>query len=329
MSTKTPVLLLTTLFGWAAGLFAQTGLKGEYFTGTDFTTKVLTRIDSKIDFVWYRTAPAPGLDPEVYSIRWTGKINTPETGNYLFRANVDDGIRVWVNNRLVIDAWGLHDTGQFRGEIALTGGREYNFQVEYFNAMLEGEVQVFWQLPSEAPVFGGLLGYNDKLIEARFFTQPPAPPTAAITPPATPAKPVTKPATKPATKPVAKPVTKTANIARDTLAKYLPENVLFVKSQSVILPESKPALDNLAAFLLRNPRYNLLIEGHTDRIGNAEKNLQLSQDRAAKVAAHLIEKGVNSSRITTKGYGDTRPLVVEAPNVPNARNRRVAFTILE
>ncbi len=324
MTTK--ALLLVTLCGLCLSLHAQQGLQGEYFSGQNFDQKVFTRTDAQINFVWNRgVAPAAGMDPSLFSVRWTGKIQTPESGKYLFRAKVDDGIRVMIDGKTVINAWGMHDSERFVGEIELKAGQQYNLQVEYFNALLEGEVQLFWQLPSEAPTFKGLFGYNDHLIDGRFYYLPtPAPKPIAVSSP----KPAQAPAKKPLPKPKP-PALKPANVAKDTLEKYLPKNILFVKSKSVILAESEPELDRLAGFLLRNPKYRLSIEGHTDHIGNAAKNLLLSEQRAQTVATYLTQKGIAAQRITTKGYGDSRPLVREAEGVANEKNRRVEFFILE
>ena len=316
---------------------AQQGLLGEYYNGQNFEHKVFTRTDAQINFVWDGDAsPVPGVDPNVFSVRWTGKIKTPEAGTYVFLAHVDDGIRVKVDGQLIINAWGLHDSEKVNGRIRLEANRQYDLVVEYFNAIREGEIQVYWQLPSEAPTFGGAFGYNDHLIDKRFFVTS-GQPTTTTTPPKTnqtvtakPVKtPVKKPTPPPPAKPVIKPVVKPAPIAKDTLEKYIPKNILFVKSKSEMLPESTPELDRLAGFLVRNPPYRLTVDGHTDHIGNSAKNLELSEQRAQTVAHYLTEKGVAATRITAKGYGDTRPLVREPEGTPNAKNRRVEFTIQE
>ncbi|MBC7775914.1 MAG: OmpA family protein [Phycisphaerae bacterium] len=325
MDSKSLFLFIISLLSLSSNVHAQQGLLAEYFNGKNFDQKVLTRTDAQINFVWDNVAPAPGLDPHVFSVRWTGKIKSPETGTYLFRAHVDDGIRVMVDGKKVINAWGMHDSERFVGEIYLKAGQQYSLQVEYFNALFEGEIQLFWQLPSEAPVFQGLLGYNDHLIDSRFFSLPVSPPKP-ITPTST--KPVIPTAKQPVAKQLPTPL-KPAKIAKDTLEKYLPKNILFVKSKSIMLPESEPELDRLAGFLLRNPKYGLAIEGHTDHIGDAAKNLLLSEQRAQTVAIYLTQKGIAAQRITTKGYGDTRPLVREQAGVPNEKNRRVEFLIQE
>lgn len=335
MNTKPIYLFIVLICGFLVTARAQQGLLGEYYNGENFEQKVLTRTDAQINFVWNNVPPAPGVDPNVFSVRWTGKIQTPETGTYLFRAHVDDGIRVRVNGQLVINAWGLHDSERVGGRIYLEAGRQYDLQVEYFNAIREGEIQVYWQLPSATPAFGGAMGYNDKLIDRRFFSLP-ARPVASTSPakprPVTPATPARTPPKKPVARPVVpaqKPVIKPTPIAKDTLEKYIPKNILFVVSKSVMLPESEPELDRLAGFLVRNPKYRLIIDGHTDRVGNAAKNLLLSEERAQTVAAYLTKKGVAAQRIAAQGYGDMQPLVKEAKDVPNARNRRVEFRIQE
>ena len=304
-------------------LQAQSGLVGEYFDGKNFEKKVMTRTDAQINFVWNNVAPAPGIDAHVFSVRWTGKIQTPETGSYLFRAHVDDGIRVKMNGQMVIDAWGLHDSERISGQIYLEANRQYDLTVEYFNALFEGEIQLYWQLPSEKPVFGGLLGYNDHLIYKRFFTLPTLPADVVTPPKSTQKSPPKK------TAQVKKVEAKPAPVAKDTLEKYLPKNVLFVKSKSTMLPESEPELDRLAGFLLRNPKYRLSIAGHTDHVGDPGKNMILSEERAQTVATYLTQKGIVAQRITAKGYGDTRPLVRDAAGQPNEKNRRVEFEIRE
>ena len=330
MTIKT--FLLAATCGLLTHAHAQTGLKGEYFSGQNFEQHVHTRIDPQINFIWDNVPPMNGLDPHVFSIRWTGSIIAPETGIYRFSAHVDDGIRVYVAGKRVLDAWELHDSEQFSGEIQLNAGSQYALKVEYFNAMFEGEIQLRWQLPSEAPVFGGLLGYNDHAVESRYLIAPTEqenikPKPAIVKPP------VSKPVApqKNTTKPTAeKPVKKVpAAIAADTLEKYIPKNILFVKSKSTMLPASTLELDNLAGYLMRNPNYSLLVEGHTDQVGNASKNQILSEERAQAVANYLSAKGIAAARVSAVGYGDTRPLVREPDGVLNPKNRRVAFLIQE
>ena len=116
-------------------------------------------------------------------------------------------------------------------------------------------------------------------------------------------------------------------IHKDTLEKYVPSNVHFKQSKSVILEDSKADLDKLADFLLRNPAIRVHIEGHTDIIGDPALNLKLSEERALTVARYLTNKGIESTRIKSKGFGSTKPLVIENTDFGHAQNRRVVFIL--
>ena len=95
--------------------------------------------------------------------------------------------------------------------------------------------------------------------------------------------------------------------------------VLFKLATPELLPEAYPALDQLAAELKTRPELKIQVAGHTDRVGEAQKNQVLSEQRAEAVKAYLVKAGIAAGRISTTGYGDQRPLYPS----PNARNRRV------
>jgi OOP family OmpA-OmpF porin len=95
--------------------------------------------------------------------------------------------------------------------------------------------------------------------------------------------------------------------------------VLFRVGTPELLPESSPALNQLAAELKTRPTLRVRVSGHADRVGEPEKNQVLSEQRAEAVKGYLVRAGVAPERISTIGYGDKRPL---HPS-PDARNRRV------
>ena len=103
--------------------------------------------------------------------------------------------------------------------------------------------------------------------------------------------------------------------------------IQFASGKATIMKRSYPILDDVVKVMNENPNYNLSIVGHTDSSGDPEKNLKLSQDRANAVKDYLVMKGIDSSRITTDGKGDTVPVADNETVQGRTLNRRVAFEI--
>lgn len=100
--------------------------------------------------------------------------------------------------------------------------------------------------------------------------------------------------------------------------------VLFETGQAAIRPESAAILAEVGALLKNEPALALEIQGHTDNVGARDANLRLSSERAASVKAHLVATfGVAANRLTTAGFGDTRPVADNATEAGRAQNRRV------
>ncbi|TGE04292.1 OmpA family protein [Hymenobacter fodinae] len=139
----------------------------------------------------------------------------------------------------------------------------------------------------------------------------PARPTPAPAAPATPSRPEV------ARQDTARPLPAPAPVLAPTPV-VLP-TVLFKLGTPELLSEGLPALDQLASELKVRPLLKIRVAGHTDKIGEPEKNQVLSEQRAEAVKAYLVKAGVDAGRISTVGYGDSRPLYPS----PDARNRRV------
>jgi outer membrane protein OmpA-like peptidoglycan-associated protein len=128
---------------------------------------------------------------------------------------------------------------------------------------------------------------------------------------------------------VTKPRQATVTVSRREIV--IRRQINFATDSDVIQASSTPLLVEIADVMLRNPQITRIeIQGHTDNQGNAEHNLDLSQRRADAVRRWLVEQGgVQPSRLESKGYGMTRPLVPNITPANRARNRRVQFIILE
>ena len=106
-------------------------------------------------------------------------------------------------------------------------------------------------------------------------------------------------------------------------------NIFFDMSKAILRSESYVELDKLFVVLQENPGMQIEIDGHTDNVGDAILNMQLSIDRANAVRDYLIKKGIVHTRIITKGFGGTKPVSSNDTEETKKLNRRVEFTILK
>lgn len=117
------------------------------------------------------------------------------------------------------------------------------------------------------------------------------------------------------------------DVLYDALAakgRWVTQGILFATGKADVQPESRPVLKEIAKTLKEHADLKILIEGHTDNVGSSPSNLTLSDARAAAVKAALVSDfGVDGSRITTKGLGDTKPSVPNTTAAGRAQNRRV------
>ncbi|MEZ4978091.1 MAG: DUF5723 family protein [Chitinophagales bacterium] len=106
------------------------------------------------------------------------------------------------------------------------------------------------------------------------------------------------------------------------------KNLEFESGKAIIKKSSYASLETLAKIMVDHKDYLLLIEGHTDNVGNDDSNMKLSQSRADAVKTFLIEKGVNLARINTKAFGETKPIASNDTAEGRQLNRRVELTIV-
>jgi hypothetical protein len=126
------------------------GLKGEYFTNTDLSgNPTIVRTDTGINFAWNSGSPAAGIPANNWSARWTGTLTALKSGEYNFCLYADDGCRLSIDEKNVIDHWRLDGGNEAHiGKIDLRSGQQYHFRVEYFQAGGNDSIQLSWLVPT-------------------------------------------------------------------------------------------------------------------------------------------------------------------------------------
>jgi hypothetical protein len=129
----------------ASDAWKGNGLRGEYFNDITLTSAALTRTDSSINFPWDMAAPDAKVNADGFSVRWTGQVQPRYSDTYTFTALSDDGVRVWIDGRQIMNNWQNQAPTESSGTIALVAGQKYDIKVEYYDGAGGATMQLFWQ----------------------------------------------------------------------------------------------------------------------------------------------------------------------------------------
>jgi hypothetical protein len=161
-----------------------TGLTGQYFTNSSSTytsnanfnptNLVMTRVDPTVDFVWGNNTLPITNSGGYYCVRWTGQVEPLYSETYYFDVNTDDGVKLWVNDQLIVDDWKAQGATDSIGSIALQGGVRYDIKMEYFQQTSSAVAHLYWYSADQ----------SKQIIPSNrlFPTNTPAAPTAITSP---------------------------------------------------------------------------------------------------------------------------------------------------
>lgn len=126
-----------------------TGLSGQYFDNSDLTNAKVSRIDGTIDFAWGSGSPDASIGADTFSARWQGQVEPRFSETYTFATTSDDGVRLWVNGKQVVNNWTNHGATENTGTIALTAGQRYDLKLEYYDSSSGATIKLAWSSPSQ------------------------------------------------------------------------------------------------------------------------------------------------------------------------------------
>ncbi|RPJ25024.1 MAG: hypothetical protein EHM35_15880, partial [Planctomycetaceae bacterium] len=113
----------------------------------DLQAAALRRTDSLVDFDWGDGSPGEGVPADGFSVRWTGSFQLPQDGKYTFYAVSDDGIRLWVDDNLVIDNWTDHGQTENEAQMDLWGRGPHFIRMEYYENTGQSVAKLLWAGP--------------------------------------------------------------------------------------------------------------------------------------------------------------------------------------
>jgi outer membrane protein OmpA-like peptidoglycan-associated protein len=114
----------------------------------------------------------------------------------------------------------------------------------------------------------------------------------------------------------------------DTINLNMPSGITFDTGKAAIKPNFYPVLNDIANVMIKYPETKIEIQGHTDNVGSDADNLKLSELRAQSVTTALINKGVESTRLSPVGYGESKPIATNDTPAGREANRRIEIKII-
>jgi hypothetical protein len=124
------------------------GLRGEYFNNLTLSGPAVTTRTEVVNFDWGSEAPGAFVTADRFSVRWTGTATAPRAGNYVFETRADDGVRLWIDDRLVIDRWlDREATLNASPAITLRANQKVKIRMEYYDNEGYASAQLRWRLP--------------------------------------------------------------------------------------------------------------------------------------------------------------------------------------
>lgn len=127
-----------------------TGLLGEYYDTIDFTGSRQLRTDPNLNFDWGNGSPIAGVANDTFSVRWTGELEAQFDETYTFYTTSDDGVRLWINNELILSNWTVHPPTVNTATFTLEAGKRYDIRLDMYENQGGAVLRLEWSSASQA-----------------------------------------------------------------------------------------------------------------------------------------------------------------------------------
>jgi hypothetical protein len=147
-NTKTSTVSVTVSNTGTTPPTSGAGLQATYYDSVNLTGTTKTRVDPTINFNWGAAAPITGIPTDKFSARWTGYVTPTTSGEYTFYLTGDDGVRMWIDDKQIINGWVDQSAKEYQGKVALTAGKSSSIRVEYYDNAYDASVKLAWSSAS-------------------------------------------------------------------------------------------------------------------------------------------------------------------------------------
>jgi beta-glucosidase len=125
----------------------EEGLHGEYFNNINLSNApTVERTDKQINFLWTLSSPDRKINLDFYSVRWTGKIQSPKTGTFKIGLDGDDGFRLYINNKLIFDNWKKQTYSTILADYFFEKDKQYDLRIEFFEPAGNAHLKLIWNV---------------------------------------------------------------------------------------------------------------------------------------------------------------------------------------
>ncbi len=133
--------------GYLTGMNNEQGLTATYFNNINLSGQpAVTKTDKTIDFLWTLSLPDRMIKTNFYSVRWTGKIHSPKTGNFKIGLEGNDGYRLFINDSLLIDHWDKQSYHVSLADFYFEKDKQYNIRVEFYEPVGNAKLKLLWNV---------------------------------------------------------------------------------------------------------------------------------------------------------------------------------------